>query len=214
MVGPDGDIVQAPAAGDFMPYHARFNQGSEITDAVPGAGLIELSPVEVAAVQEAEIVTAAEVAADDPFEPFAPELLVGLKDETLHRLQKLESVLTKLSTKDRGPALEKVYSELLAAHDRIEKRLEKRLEKREKRKGRGAKLKALMKKLHRRKVINKAKKDDGKAAKIEQIKAAYHSGGITRDRAEKLIAAVVKPGKQLEHPKLVAARLAAKTASA
>lgn len=234
MVGPDGDIAQVPTSysyGDNMSY-AQYNQGlltftpggeraDQLLDApagVPGvpATIPEpvLTPLDVARVQEAEIATAAVVAADEPFEPFAPELLVGLKDALLQRIQKLESVITKLSAQDRGPALEQVYDGLLKAHDKIEKRLEKRLEKRERKKGRLGKAKTFLKKLHRRKAVHKARKDEGKEKKIQDIKTAYQAGSISRERAKNLVGAVVKPGKQLEHPKVVAARIAAKARAA
>lgn len=216
MVGPDGDIAQVPPSyGETMPYAARFNQGEAVAAdqlLVAGASEIgpELSVADTAIVEEAEIATAAAVAAEAPFEPFAPELLIGLRPHVLKRLQKLESILNKLSTVDRGPALEKVYSGLLKAHDRLEKRLEKRHERREKKKGRHGKAKKFLQSLRRRHLVEKAKKDDDKVAKVQQIKAAYAAGGITQERAKNLVNAVIKPGKQLEHPNIVAAKIAAK----
>lgn len=78
-----------------------------------------------------EVATAAEA----PFDPFTPEMLEGVGEKRLKRLQILERLIVKMSSISRGPEAEAAYNTLLRIHDRVAANLAERAERRLRRRG-------------------------------------------------------------------------------
>jgi hypothetical protein len=157
----------------------------------------DLMTTEVAMPTVSEEVTAVAVASEPPFTPFPPEMLVGLKPAILQKLQSLESNLTKLSTASRGTVLENTYQRLLRAHARVENMLERRLVRRERFAGRGPRAQKFIKRHHARKTALLTNRYHAKVENIQQIRTAYQTGQISRQRASDLMTAVIRPGVQM-----------------
>lgn len=210
MVGPDGDINRLPPSygGEIMPYYSRARFNPEEVDDVVVDELLD-TPVEVApteeVVPESAEEPAEEAAVDETsFVPYEPELLEGLSDRMVSRLQKLETILTKLDAAELGPVAQRVHDNLLKAHERIRGRLEKHIEDRDQITGRrkGA-IKRRIRLLRARRKVKQARKAAGtmkrkvsKAHKVNQIRRGYQQGKVTRGQAKYLVKATlhgVKP---------------------
>lgn len=212
--GPAGDIDRLPPpyyGGVSMPFAARFNP-EEAPELVAAAVLDTPSdlPIEaVIATPEAEAAIPldaeeqAEAAVTSSFVPFEPSLLEGLSDRMVTRLQKLETLLTKLDTGSLGPMASGLEDQLLKIHERIRGKLERRLERKAKRRGKRArKVRQTLRLLRARRAVKTARSpitrskqaaslQAQKAEKIKQIRAHYQAGKITRERAEYLVNAIL-----------------------
>lgn len=207
--GPAGDLAQLPPSygGVSMPYaRARFNP-----EAATGMVLADqvVSPLEATGVSpvSADVLDAADpeaaAAVTTSFVPFEPDLLEGLSDRLIARLQRLETFLTKMDAKaDLGPRASRLEGVLLGLHDRLRGKLERRMASREKKRGKNPA--TVYRKLRLMRARRKVKKAEApthhraadrleakKAAKIKAIRDHYQAGKITRNRAEYLINATL-----------------------
>jgi hypothetical protein len=166
-----------------MPY-ARFNTG----DAPLSDEFTPADPMEDAATTS--------------FQPFEPELLEGLSERMLTRLQRLETLLTKMEAADLGTPATKLESQLLRMHEHIRSKLEKRMERRANRTGKSRrKLKRKLKVLRARRKVRRLGGSTGssadrhlqvqKAKKIQQIREHHAAGKISTGHANYLIRAAI-----------------------
>lgn len=213
-VGPSGDTSQTPYGdlafsptdkGTIMmrrnPY-AAYNPDDVVATSVP----VDSSTVEVAVEQlldapagsaptEAVLPeVAAEVVTESDVQPFAPELLEGLRPRPLARIQALEKLIAKFEARDELTQLgQAAYERLCKVHERIGNRLEKRMERRAKGKGRGHKF--LKHKIQMLRAKSWFKQHPNrlvsKAIKVDHIRDRYQAGEITRSQARSHIAEVV-----------------------
>lgn len=193
--GPGGDIAQLPSPPDYgaMMYFARANEGEVAPDAASAAAQVQLQAdmlaLEPAVAQDALVAEA--VAAPLPFEPFAPEHLHGLNERRQKRLQRLDSILTRLSTAQRGPVLERLYQRLLAAHERIEKHLEARAERQSRRKGLLGKTRKVSRRVRTAQIATRIRttegQDKGGLSEVERIQKAYDSKRINKAQYDRLM---------------------------
>lgn len=220
-IGPAGDIAQLPSpyyGGTNMPF-ARFNpeedpqliaaQVLDTPSSLPVEAVIPDLAVDAAAIVPLTEEEAVEAAVTSSFIPFEPELLEGLSDRMVTRLQRLETLLTKLDSKEIGTRASTLEANLLRAHEGIRGKLEGRLEGKALRRGRRAgKIRQTVRLLRARRAVKRAKSPlvqraqaslkAQKAAKIAQIKAHYQAGKIGRGQAEYLIQATLhgkRPGE-------------------
>ena len=189
-VGPGGDVARLPPSYGGSSMYANHNPDDTT---IATETLLE-TPVEQAPA-EALIAVAAEIIPVAGFSPMNPELYSDLGPGSVTRIQRLESLLTRMeANQDRlSSRAQSLQTKLQAIHDSIEYKLENNLGLKYRR-HRAKRFDSLLSMLRRKRAtkIASAQLVEKKGTALDQVRTDYQTGVLDKPTAHAKSVAIIK----------------------